>query len=108
MVWARETSILSGHAGVSKALLVSASDVSKHLVLWRLLLEYMNLIILRKFYGILHAFANSGYQAVLPGLGTRLGTRKPTMCSFASERKRRTETQSNRQRPEVSIVRVKV
>ena len=43
--------ILSGHAGVSKKLLVTASDVSKRLVLWRLLLKYMNLIILRIFYG---------------------------------------------------------
>ena len=40
--------ILSGHAGVSKELLVIASDMSKCLVLWRLLLEYINLIILRK------------------------------------------------------------
>ena len=40
--------ILSGHAGVSKELLVTASDVSKRFVLWRLLLEYINLIILRK------------------------------------------------------------
>ena len=31
--------ILSGHAGVSKELLVTASDVSKRLVLWRVLLE---------------------------------------------------------------------
>ena len=37
--------ILSGHAGVSKELLVTASDVSKRLVLWRFLLEYINLII---------------------------------------------------------------
>ena len=49
--------ILSGHAGVSKELLVTASDVSKRLVLWRLLLEYINLIILRRFYGKLCACA---------------------------------------------------
>ena len=29
------------HAGVSNELLVTASDVSKRLVLWRLLLEYI-------------------------------------------------------------------
>ena len=40
--------ILSGHAGVNMKLLVTASDVSKGLVLWRLLLEYISLIILRK------------------------------------------------------------
>ena len=64
--------ILSGHVGVSKELLVTASDVSKCLVLWRLLLEYINLIILRTFYGKLCACANSVYQAVFFGLGTRL------------------------------------
>ena len=40
--------ILSGHAGLSKELVVTTSDMSKCLVLWRLLLEYINLIILRK------------------------------------------------------------
>ena len=64
--------ILSGHAGASKELLVTASDVSRRLVLWRLLLEYINLIILRRFYGKLCACANSVYQAVFFGLGTRL------------------------------------
>ena len=39
--------ILSDHTGVSKELVVTASDMSKCLVLWRLLLEYINLIILR-------------------------------------------------------------
>ena len=37
--------IHSDHPGVSNELFVAASDVSKHLVLWGLLLEY---IILRK------------------------------------------------------------
>ena len=64
--------ILSGHARVSKELLVTASDVSKRLVLWRFLLEYINLIILRRFYGKLCACANSVYQAVFFVLGTRL------------------------------------
>ena len=64
--------ILSGHAGVSKELLVTASDVSKRLVLWRLLLEYINLIILRRFYGILCACANSVYEAIFFGLGTHM------------------------------------
>ena len=41
--------ILSDHPGVSKELLVTASE---RLVLWRLLLEYMNLIILRKMVGL--------------------------------------------------------
>ena len=59
-------------AGVSKELLVTASDVSKRLMLWRLLLEYINIIILRTFYGKLCACANSVYQAVFFGLGTRL------------------------------------
>ena len=63
---------LSGHAGVSKELVVTASDLSKCLVLWRLLLEYINLIILRTFYGKLCASASSVYQAVFFGLGTRL------------------------------------
>jgi len=62
--------ILSGHAGVSKELLVTASDMSKCLMLWRLLLEYINLIILRIFYGKLCACVNSVYQAVFFGLGT--------------------------------------
>ena len=56
--------ILSGHAGVNMKLLVTASDVSKGLVLWRLLLEYISLIILRRVYGKLCACANSVYQAV--------------------------------------------
>ena len=66
--------ILSGHVGVtcSKELLVTAGDVSKRLVLWRLLLEYINLIILWRFYGKLCTCANSVYQAVFFGLGTRL------------------------------------
>ena len=64
--------ILSGHAGVNMKLLVTASDVSKGLVLWRLLLEYISLIILRRFYGKLCACANSVYQAGFFGLGTRL------------------------------------
>ena len=34
--------ILSVHTGVIKELLVTAGDVSKHLVLWKLLLEYIN------------------------------------------------------------------
>jgi len=34
--------IISGHAGISKELLVTASDASKGLVFWRLLLEYIN------------------------------------------------------------------
>ena len=38
--------ILGGHAGVNMKLLVTASDMSKGLVLWRLLLEYISLIIL--------------------------------------------------------------
>ena len=64
---------VSGHAGVTKESLVTASDVSKCLVLWRLLLEYINLIILQRFYGKLCACGNSVYQAVfLFGLGTRL------------------------------------
>ena len=45
--------ILSGHPGVSNELSVTTSDVSKRLVLWRLSwrlsLEYINLIILRRF-----------------------------------------------------------
>ena len=64
--------ILSGHAGVNMKLLVTASDVSKGLVLWRLLLEYISLIILRRFYGKLCACANNVYRAVFFGLGTRL------------------------------------
>ena len=64
--------ILSGHAGVSKELLIIAGDVSKRLVLWRLLLEYINLIILWRFYGKLCACANSVYQAVFFSLGTKL------------------------------------
>ena len=40
--------ILSGHPGVSNELSVTTSDVSKRLVLWRLSLEYINLIILRR------------------------------------------------------------
>ena len=64
--------ILSGHAGVSKELVMTASDMSKCLVLWRLLLEYINLIILQTFYGKLCACANSVYQAVFFSLGTRL------------------------------------
>ena len=64
--------ILSGHAGVSKELLVTASDMSKCLVLWKLLLEYINPIILRTFYGKLCTCVNSVYQAVFFGLGMRL------------------------------------
>ena len=64
--------ILSGHAGVSKELVVTASDMSKCLLLWRLLLEYINLIILWTFYGKLCACANSEYQAIFFGLGTGL------------------------------------
>ena len=41
--------ILSGHPGVSNELSVTTSDVSKRLILWRLSLEYINLIILRRF-----------------------------------------------------------
>ena len=37
---------------------MTASDMSKCLVLWRLLLEYINLIVLRTFYGKLCACAN--------------------------------------------------
>ena len=69
--------ILYGHAGVSKEFLVTASDMSECLVLWRLLLENINLIILRTFYGKLCACANSVYQAVLFGLGTRLANGLP-------------------------------
>ena len=64
--------ILGGHAGVNM-LLVTASDMSKGLVLWMLLLEYISLIILQRFYGKLCACANSVYQAVFFVLGTRLG-----------------------------------
>ena len=67
-------SILSGHAGVSKELLVTAGNMSKCLALWRLLLEYINLFILQTFYGKLCACANSVYQAVFFSLGTRLPT----------------------------------
>ena len=74
--------IISGHAGISKELLVTASDASKRLVLWRLLLEYINLIILRIFYGKLCACANSVYQAVFFGLGTRLAS--PTLKGLQS------------------------
>jgi len=74
--------ILSGHAGVSKELLVTASDMSKCLVLWRLLLEYINPIILRTFYGKLCACANSVYQAVFFGLGNEASTSHTTMATF--------------------------
>ena len=78
--------ILSGHAGVSKELLVTVSDMSKCLVLWRLLLEYINLIILRTFYGKLCACANSVYQAVFFGLGTRLVHIIPQVCPVSSSK----------------------
>ncbi len=83
--------ILSGHAGVSKELVVTASDMSKCLVLWRLLLEYINLIILRTFYGKLYACANSVYQAVFFGLGTRL-----LYCMHCTETRTRDMTRHHR------------
>ena len=67
--------IHSGYAGVSKELLVTASDVSKCLVLWRLFLEYIhvNLIILRMIFNEkLCTCVNSVYQAVFLVLGKRL------------------------------------
>ena len=73
--------IISVHAGVSKELLVIASDMSKCLVLWRLLLEDINLIILRTFYGKLCACVNSVYQAAFFGLATFTLTCFP-MCSI--------------------------
>ena len=63
--------ILSDHPGVSREFLVTASQ---RLVLGRLLLEYMNLIILRRFYGKLYTCTNNVYQVMFrPGNEAKSG-----------------------------------
>ena len=85
----------------TQELLVTASDVSKRLVLWRLLLEYINLIILRRFYVQLCACANSVYQVVFFGLGTRL----VRIVRSVRRRKLRTKSKST---PRAVVVDVRV
>ena len=62
--------ILSGHPGVIMKLLVTASDVSKGLVLWRVLLEYISLIILRKIVRMCEQCVPG--RIFRPGNGARL------------------------------------